>query len=75
MKDGNGKIVNERKVDWGQVVIFGVSVLFLTGVLYGSLINNGRRLCKVEEKISKIDVLITEVNWIKETMQEVYQIK
>jgi hypothetical protein len=75
MKTDDGKIINERQLDWGQIIIFIITVVFLAGGAYASLFNHESRIKVVEEKCDKIDVIISEVGWIKDTMKQVYKIK
>jgi heme/copper-type cytochrome/quinol oxidase subunit 2 len=79
MKTEKGEIINERRIDWTAV-----TVLLITALFYGAgwyfltsyrLEAHETRLKATEEKCEKIEVLITEVGWIKDTMKQVYNLK
>lgn len=75
MRTAEGKIINERRPDWVQLIVFIITALFFAGVVFATVSNNEKRICVVEEKCQKIDVLITEVAWIKDTMKKVYNLR
>ena len=79
MKTSEGKVINERGIDWTALIIFlipailmGVGWYYVTSYRVEALEN---RTVIVEEKCDKIDVLVSEVGWIKDTMKQVYKLK
>jgi hypothetical protein len=58
-----------------QLLVFIVSVLFGAGAWYNTLANHEPRICTLETKMEKVDVMANDITWIKDGIKELKERK
>ena len=59
----------KRFGDYSSIAVAIISIIFGAGALYNTIKNQEPRICKIEEKVQKMEVMANDITWIKDYMQ------